>query len=76
VLGIVRSAQEPCRDGPAARTVARICHCDLLVDDIGILAADHDAAEVFYLLIDAARERRSVAVTSNAHPSRLDTIRA
>jgi DNA replication protein DnaC len=55
VLGIVRGTQESCRDGPVARTVTRVCRCDLLVvDDIGILAADHDAAEAFYLLIDLA----------------------
>jgi DNA replication protein DnaC len=56
VLGIVRGTQESCRDGPVARTVTRICRCDLLVvDDIGgPQQAEHDAAEAFYLLIDLA----------------------
>jgi DNA replication protein DnaC len=56
-------------DGSVARTVARICRCDLIVvDDIGMLPAGQDAAEAFYRLVDAAYERRSVAVTSNIHP--------
>jgi DNA replication protein DnaC len=62
-------------DGSIARTVARICGCDLIVvDDIGMLPAGQDAAEAFYRIIDAAYERRSIAVTSNIHPSGFDTI--
>ena len=62
-------------DGTVARTVARICRCDLIVvDDIGMLPAGQDAAEAFYRVVDAAYERRSVAVTSNIHPSGFDTI--
>jgi DNA replication protein DnaC len=62
-------------DATVARTVARICRCDLIVvDDIGMLPAGQDAAEAFYRVIDAAYERRSVAVTSNIHPSGFDQI--
>lgn len=62
-------------DGSVARTIARICRCDLIVvDDIGMLPAGQDAAEAFYRIIDAAYERRSIAVTSNIHPSGFDTI--
>ena len=62
-------------DGSTARTIARICRCDLIVvDDIGMLPAGEDAAEAFYRIIDAAYERRSIAVTSNIHPSGFDTI--
>ena len=62
-------------DGSVARTVARICGCDLIcVDDIGMLPAGQDAAEAFYRVVDAAYERRSVAVTSNLHPSGFDSI--
>jgi len=62
-------------DGSITRTVARICRCDLIViDDIGMLPAGQDAAEAFYRVVDAAYERRSVAVTSNIHPSGFDTI--
>jgi DNA replication protein DnaC len=62
-------------DGSTARTVARICRSDLIVvDDIGMLPAGQDAAEAFYRIVDAAYERRSIAVTSNIHPSGFDSI--
>jgi DNA replication protein DnaC len=62
-------------DGSTARTVARICRADLIViDDIGMLPVHADAAEAFYRIIDAAYERRSIAVTSNIHPSGFDSI--
>ena len=62
-------------DGSTARTIARICRSDLIVvDDIGMLPAGQDAAEAFYRIVDAAYERRSIAVTSNIHPSGFDTI--
>lgn len=62
-------------DGTVARTISKICGCDLIVvDDIGMLPAGADAAEAFYRIVDAAYERRSIAVTSNIHPSGFDTI--
>jgi DNA replication protein DnaC len=62
-------------DGSTARTVARICRADLIViDDIGMLPVAAEAAEAFYRIIDAAYERRSIAVTSNIHPSGFDSI--
>jgi DNA replication protein DnaC len=62
-------------DGSTARTVARICRADLIViDDIGMLPVSSEAAEAFYRIIDAAYERRSIAVTSNIHPSGFDSI--
>jgi DNA replication protein DnaC len=62
-------------DASIAKTVARITRADLVVvDDIGMLPAGHDAAEAFYRVVDAAYEKRSVAVTSNLHPSGFDTI--
>jgi DNA replication protein DnaC len=62
-------------DGTVARTIARITRADLIViDDIGMLPAGQAAAEAFYRLVDSAYERRSVAVTSNLHPSGFDTI--
>jgi DNA replication protein DnaC len=63
-------------DGSTARTVARICRADLIViDDIGLLPVGEDAAEAFYRIIDAAYERRSIAVTSNIHPSKAHMFR-
>jgi len=62
-------------DGSVGRVVARICRSELIVvDDIGMLPAGAEAAEAFYRVVDAAYERRSVAVTSNLHPSGFDTI--
>ena len=56
-------------DASVSRVVARICRSELIVvDDIGMLPAGQDAAEAFYRVVDAAYERRSVAVTSNLHP--------
>ena len=46
----------------------------IVVDDIGMLPAGQAAGEAFYRVVDAAYERRSVAVTSNLHPSGFDTI--
>ncbi len=62
-------------DGSVAKTIARITRAELIVvDDIGMLPAGQPAAEAFYRVVDAAYERRSVAVTSNLHPSGFDTI--
>ena len=62
-------------DGSIAKTVARITRAELIViDDIGMLPAGQAAGEAFYRVVDAAYERRSVAVTSNLHPSGFDSI--
>lgn len=62
-------------DATVAKVIARICRSELIVvDDIGQLPAGQDAAEAFYRVVDAAYERRSVAVSSNLHPSGFDTI--
>ena len=62
-------------DATVTKTVNRIIRADLIViDDIGMLPAGQDTAEAFYRVVDAAYERRSVAVTSNLHPSGFDTI--
>ncbi len=62
-------------DGSTSKTITKITRADLIVvDDIGMLPAGQAAAEALYRLVDAAYERRSVAVTSNLHPSGFDTI--
>ncbi len=61
-------------DASVSRVMARICRSELIVvAGIGMLPAGQDAAEAFYRVVDAY-ERRSVAVTSNLHPSGFDTI--
>jgi DNA replication protein DnaC len=62
-------------DASVSKVVARICRSELIViDDIGMLPSGQDAAEAFYRVVDAAYEKRSVAVTSNLHPAGFDTI--
>ncbi|MDX5564540.1 IS21-like element helper ATPase IstB [Streptomyces sp. ID05-04B] len=58
-----------------SKAITRITRTDLIiVDDIGLLPVSPDAAEGFYRLVDAAYERRSLAVSSNLHPSGFDEI--
>lgn len=62
-------------DTSTAKVVAKICRADLIVvDDIGMLPAGQAEAEALYRITDAAYERRSLAVTSNIHPSGFDTL--
>ena len=62
-------------DGSISKTIAKITRAELVVvDDIGMLPSGQAAAEAFYRLVDATYERRSLAVTSNIHPSGFDTI--
>ena len=54
---------------------AEVLRADLVVvDDIGLLPVGPDAAEGLYRLVDAAYERRSVAASSNLHPSGFDEL--
>lgn len=58
-------------DDSIAKALARTIRSDLvIIDDIGLLPVSPDAAEGFYRLVDAAYERRSLAVSSNLHPSK------
>jgi len=62
-------------DDSMTRAMARLIRTDLIIlDDIGLLPVSADAAEGFYRLVDAAYERRSLAVSSNLHPSGFDEI--
>ena len=45
-----------------------------LIDDIGLLPISADAAEGLYRLVDAAYERRSLALSTNLHPSAFDQL--
>ena len=46
----------------------------IVVDDIGLLPVSEEAAEGLYRLMDGAYERRSVAISSNLHPSKAHTF--
>ena len=62
-------------DDSVTRAIARILRADLVVvDDIGLLPVGPDAAEGLYRLADAAYEKRSIAISSNLHPSGFDEL--
>ena len=62
-------------DDSVTKAISRILRADLVVvDDIGLLPVGPDAAEGLYRLVDAAYEKRSVAVSSNLHPSGFDEL--
>ncbi len=57
-------------DDSVSKAIVRVLRADLVVvDDIGLLAVAQDAAEGLYRLVDAAYEKRSVAISSNLHPA-------
>jgi len=62
-------------DDSVARGLAPLLKADLVVvDDIGLLPISADAAEGLYRLVDAVYERRSIAISSNLHPSGFDEL--
>ena len=62
-------------DASVRRIAARICRSELIViDDIGIAPGRPGHGRGVHRVVDSAYERRSVAVTSNMHPSGFDTI--
>lgn len=62
-------------DDTIAKAFRPIIRADLvIVDDIGLLPISPDAAEGLYRLVDVAYERRSIAVSSNLHPSGFDQL--
>src|SRR6478609_7993583 len=72
-LGVLVRAHRT--DDTVTKAVARILRADLvIVDDIGLLPVSHDAAEGLYRIVDAAYEKRSIALSSNLHPSGFDEL--
>jgi DNA replication protein DnaC len=62
-------------DDSIGRAIKRIMRADLvIIDDIGLLPVAEDTAEALYRLVDAAYERRSLAISSNLHPSGFDEL--
>ena len=62
-------------DDTVSKAITRILRADVVVvDDIGLLPVSHDAAEGLYRLVDAAYEKRSVAISSNLHPAGFDEL--
>ncbi|MDA8342190.1 MAG: IS21-like element helper ATPase IstB [Actinomycetota bacterium] len=62
-------------DDTIAKAFTPILRSELvIVDDIGLLPLSADAAEGLYRLVDAAYERRSLAISTNLHPSGFDQL--
>jgi DNA replication protein DnaC len=62
-------------DDTVTLAITRILRADIVVvDDIGLLAVGTDAAEGLYRLVDAAYEKRSIAISSNLHPAGFDEL--
>ena len=60
---------------PRRRAIRRIMRAELIViDDIGLLPVAAETAEALYRVVDAAYERRSLAISSNLHPSGFDEL--
>ena len=72
-LGVLVRAHRA--DDSVTKAITRILRADLaVVDDIGLLPVGPDAAEGLYRLVDAGYEKRSIAVSSNLHPSSFDEL--
>ena len=62
-------------DDTVSKAFAALASTSLtLIDDIGLLPISADAAEGLYRLVDAAYERRALALSTNLHPSGFDQL--
>ena len=57
-------------DDSVNKAIGKLIRVDLIViDDVGLLPVSADAAEALFRVVDAAYEKRSIAISSNIHPS-------
>jgi DNA replication protein DnaC len=62
-------------DDTMTRAIRKIMRADLVcIDDIGLLPVSTDTAEALYRVVDAAYEKRSIALSSNLHPAGFDEL--
>jgi DNA replication protein DnaC len=62
-------------DDSVSKAIRGLIRADLIViDDIGMLPVAPDAAEALFRVVDAAYEKRSIALTSNIHPAGFDEL--
>ena len=72
-LGVLVSRHRA--DDSVSKAISRVLRADVvMVDDVGLLPVAQDAAEGLYRLVDAAYEKRSIAISSNLHPSAFDEL--
>ena len=75
IEGLGRLVARHRTDDTVSKAIDRAIKADLVViDDIGLLPVPAEAAEALFRVIDAAYERRSVAISSNVHPGGFDEI--
>jgi DNA replication protein DnaC len=62
-------------DDSVSKAIGRLVRADLIViDDVGITPVTHDQAEALFRVVDAAYEKRSIALSSNIHPAGFDEL--
>lgn len=62
-------------DDSVTKAIERLLRADLIIfDDIGLLPVGQDTAEGLYRVVDAAYEKRSIAISSNLHPAGFDEL--
>jgi len=62
-------------DDSINKAISKLIRVDLVVvDDVGLLPISADAAEALFRVVDAAYEKRSIAISSNIHPSGFDEL--
>jgi DNA replication protein DnaC len=62
-------------DDSVNKAIQKLIRADVIcLDDVGLLPISAEAAEAMFRVIDAAYEKRSVALSSNIHPSGFDEL--
>jgi len=62
-------------DDSVSKAISKLTRADLIiVDDVGLLPVSADAAEALFRVVDAAYEKRSIAISSNIHPAGFDEL--
>ncbi len=62
-------------DDSITKAITKLIRADLiLIDDVGLLPVSPDAAEALFRVVDAAYEKRSIAISSNIHPAGFDEL--
>ena len=62
-------------DDSTTKAIGKLTRAELIIiDDVGLLPVFPDASEALFRLVDAAYEKRSIAISSNIHPSGFDEL--
>ncbi len=62
-------------DNSVTKAIRQIMRADVIViDDIGLLPVATETAEALYRVVDAAYEKRAIAISSNLHPAGFDEL--